>query len=472
VENSALVTGNAVRSDGTPILDGGGNPIVATDVSDAGTDPDRAPVPDPETVETPDGTGGTDADPTNDPTVLRITAGPAISLIKSLSGTVDANGNGIVDEGDTLLYAFRVTNTGNLRLAGITVTDPLAPVAGGPITLNPGASDTTTFTAAYVVLAADVARGYVENTATTTGNAVLSDDTPILDGGGNPVTVSDISDTGTDPGGAAIADPEGTETPDGAGATDGDPRNDPTVVVVGLPEITLDIGIIEIVDTNNNGIPDAGDVILYSFTVTNTGQVPLFGANMDPGSLSLPLPGLTCTPVDLAVGATVTLTCTGNGYTITPADVAAGTVTLSGVARGTAGSGVVVTAADSVVSVPLGVGGIGITKVADRGSVRVGDVLTYTIQVTNTSDVVTATVDVVDLLPRGFIYRTGTATRDGAAAEPEVSGRRLVWTGVTLLPRATSTVTLDAFVGNGVTPGSHVNTAFARDPVSGRPVSP
>ena len=471
LENSATATGNAVRADGTPILDGSGAPITASDVSDAGTDPDGNTVSDPEGVETPDGLGNTDGDPTNDPTVVLIAPGPGLSLIKSLASTVDANGNGIVDEGDTLVYGFIVTNTGNVRLADITIDDPLVAVTGGPIALDPGGTDDTTFTASYVVVAADVARGYIENSAIVIGAAVRSDGTPILDGGGAPITVSDVSDAGTDPAGNPISDPEGTETPDGAGNTDGDPTNDPTVVLVGLPEITLSIGIIDIVDTNNNGIPDAGDVILYSFTVANTGQVPLFGANMDFASLSLPLPGLTCAPVDLPVGASVTLTCTGNGYTITPADVAAGTVTLSGTATATAGSGIVVSDDDAVVSVPLGVGGIAITKVADRGTVRVGEVFTYTIEVTNISTVVTSTVDVVDVLPRGFLYRPGTGTLDGAPTEPTVSGRRLVWEDVTLAPGATSTVTLATFVSSSVTPGRHVNTAVARDSISGRPVS-
>ena len=426
--------------------------------------------PGPTQLSATDPSGGTTAD--DDPTVVPLNVVARVSLIKSVASVTDTNGNGLVDAGDVAVYAFTVRNTGTVRLDGVTVTDPLVAVSGGPLSLAPGAVDTTSITAAYTLTQADVDRGFVENSATVTGNAVRSDGTPILDGSSNPITATDVSDAGTDPDRATVPSPETVETPDGTGGTDADPTNDPTVVVVGLPEIALDIAVIEIVDSNNNGIPDAGDVILYSFTVTNTGQVPLTGVTMDPGSLSLPLQGLTCTPVTLAVGATVTLTCTGNGHVITPADVAAGTVTLSGSAQGTAASGVVVTAADSVVSVPLGVGGIGITKVADRGSVRVGDVLTYTIEVTNTSDAVTATVDVVDLLPRGFVYRTGTATRDGAAAEPEVTGRRLVWAGVRLSPGATSRVTLDAFVGSGVTPGSHVNTAFARDPVSGRRVSP
>ncbi|WP_425545345.1 DUF7507 domain-containing protein, partial [Gangjinia marincola] len=58
--------------------------LSTTDVSDAGD----------ETVETPDGNGNTDGDPTNDPTVLDIPQTATIVLTKD-SEFIDGNGNGI-----------------------------------------------------------------------------------------------------------------------------------------------------------------------------------------------------------------------------------------------------------------------------------------------------------------------------------------------------------------------------------------
>ncbi|WP_299444396.1 hypothetical protein, partial [uncultured Aquimarina sp.] len=65
---------------------------------------------------------------------------------------VDTNGNGIIDAGDTINYVFTVTNTGNIDLTGISVTDALATVTPATtIDLVVGASDSSTYTASYVI---------------------------------------------------------------------------------------------------------------------------------------------------------------------------------------------------------------------------------------------------------------------------------------------------------------------------------
>ena len=470
VDNSATVTGTAATSAGDPILGPGGVPITVSDISDTGTAPDGSAVAAPATTETVSAGGVTDADPTNDPTSFLLSPSASIQLVKRISGTTDVNGNGIVDLGDIVNYAFVVTNTGNVTLAGVTVTDPIVTVAGGPITLAPGATDTTTFTASYTLVADDITRTYVQNTATADGNAVTVGGDPIPGTGGGPLTATDISDTGTAPDGSTVTDPETTETPDALGGTDGDPTNDPTVIRVGIPEIELDIEIADILDTNGNGIIDAGDTIVYTFTVTNTGTVPLTDVNMDPASLSVPL-GLTCTPISLPVGETQTLVCTGNTYVITDSDVAAGTVTLSGTATGESPTGQVVSDDDSVVSPVLGLGGIAITKTVDHSQVNPGEVVTYTITVTNTSDSLTTVTNIVDVLPRGFIYQPGTGVLDGAATEPSISGRTLTWAGVSLPPGGSAVVELGVLVSASAGPGDHDNIARAVSPVTGRAVS-
>ena len=471
VQNSATANGDAVTSGGAPIVDGGGAPITVSDVSDTGTNPDGSPVASPATTETPDGTGTTDADPTNDPTVATLAPTPSVRLVKRLVGSTDVNGNGVLDVGDVLNYAFEVTNTGNVALIDVMVTDAIVAVSGGPVTLAVGASDTSTFTASYTLVPADITRGYVENTALATGTAATSTGTPILDAGGSPIVVTDVSDTGTNADGSPVTNPEGTETPDGTGATDGNTTNDPTVVILGRPAIALDIAIVSITDTNGNGINDAGDVIVYSFTVTNTGTVDLTNVNMDPASLSLPMPGLACTSISLAVGATQTLSCTGNTHTITPADVGVGTVTLSGTATGTSTAGVVVSDDDTVVSPVLGLGGgLNIAKTVNRSVVNPGEVISYTITVGNTSAASVVT-DVVDRLPAGFIYQSGTATVGGTASEPAISGRTLTWPGVTIAPGGSIVVVLDVLVGAGVAPGNHDNVARAVNPSTGLAVT-
>jgi hypothetical protein len=95
---------------------------------------------------------------------------PHLKLVKSswLDMTVVAPDDR-ADAGDKINYTFTVTNTSNVTLTNVTVTDPLFTVLGGPITLAPGASDSTTFTGSYTLTQADINAGQVANTATAHG---------------------------------------------------------------------------------------------------------------------------------------------------------------------------------------------------------------------------------------------------------------------------------------------------------------
>jgi uncharacterized repeat protein (TIGR01451 family) len=253
---------------------------------------------------------------TDDPTEVPLAQEPALALIKR--ATVDTPSGIVAAPGDVIRYSFEVRNIGNVTITNITLDDPLLGpnLTGGPIaSLAPGGIDTSTFTGSYTVQASDFVAAEVVNQATALGTANV---------GGVPTDVTAVSGTDVD-------------------------NTDPTVVPAGTPEYPLTIGIANIADTNGNGIIDAGDRITYSFTVTNTGNIALTDVNMDAASLSLPL-GLTCTTIGLAPGETQTLSCTGNSYTITPADVTAGSVSLSGTANGTSIAGIVVSDDDVVVT--------------------------------------------------------------------------------------------------------------------------
>ena len=74
--------------------------------------------------------------------------------------------------GDQITYTFTVTNTGNVPLTDVTVTDDLITVTGNPLaSLEPGASDATTFTGTYTLTQADIDAGTFTNTATVTGTS-------------------------------------------------------------------------------------------------------------------------------------------------------------------------------------------------------------------------------------------------------------------------------------------------------------
>jgi uncharacterized repeat protein (TIGR01451 family) len=113
--------------------------------------------------------------PTSTPstaTVLAEAGKPTVALRKT--ATVNpASDHPHAKQGDTIAYAFIVTNTGNVSLRSLSISDPTA----GPVTcptpaspgLAPGASETCKAQNNHLVTQADVAAGKVTNTATAAG---------------------------------------------------------------------------------------------------------------------------------------------------------------------------------------------------------------------------------------------------------------------------------------------------------------
>jgi|GEM_PF-3995980 len=318
IENTAIVTGTP------PNLPNGNTATPVTDVSDAGTDNNAVAITTPDVTESPKLNGTTDADPTNDPTVLLITPAPSIKLIKSIASITDngATGRGI---GDVINYTFTVTNTGNVTLTGVSLTDAklsLSNAAVSPATLLPGGVGTATAT--YTITQADVNAGGIENTAIVTGTP------PNLPNSNAATPVTDVSDAGTDNNAVAITTPDVTESPKLNGTTDTNPTNDPTVLLIApTPSIKVIKSIASV--TSAGPVNVLGDVINYTFTVTNTGNVPLTAV-----SISDPLLGanLTGGPISLAIGESDATTFKGT-YTITQADIVAGGVQNTAIATGT-----------------------------------------------------------------------------------------------------------------------------------------
>jgi len=235
-------------------------------------------------------TGDTDLVPPGQNAISHITFyycgstdAPNIELVKS--GTYDDyNDDGVYNAGDKINYTFTVTNTGNVTLTNITVTDPVVTVVGGPIaSLASGASDSTTFTAVYTLTKADIDAGSFTNTATATGH----------------FGQTSVSDTDSD-----------------------------TQLLTASPAIELvKSGTYD--DYNDDGVYNAGDKINYTFTVTNTGNVTL--ANI---TVTDPVVTVVGGPIaSLVSGASDSTTFTAV-YTLTQADIDAGSFTNTATATG------------------------------------------------------------------------------------------------------------------------------------------
>ncbi|QWF22006.1 DUF11 domain-containing protein [Nocardioides sp. LMS-CY] len=408
----------------------------------------------------PSGPSVTDTDSTTTP----VTGTPAITLDKIAGAIVDGDGNG-PDRGDTIDYTFVVTNTGTVTLSTVGVSDPKAgPVSCPVTTLAPGASTTCT-AAAYALTQADVDAGKVDNTATATGTPPYGPKVTDRDSTHTPVpphaalellktagAVNDVNGNGLDDGDTVtyhftvtntgtvtlsligVTDPKvgpvtcpatslapgesleceprtysltqddidhgsvdntatatGT-TPSGETVEDDDSR---TVPLPATGAIQLVKTASAVHDLDGNG-PDEGDTIEYSFRVTNTGNVRL-----DPVTVSDPKVGpVTCPSGALDPGES--FDCTPVTYTITAADQGLGRVDNTATATGTAPSGGTVQDTDSTTTpVQPTVTNVKVTKTVDDAAPREGDVVTYTLAVTNTGAAAARDVVVVDVLPAG-----------------------------------------------------------------------
>ncbi len=110
------------------------------------------------------------AGPATDDETVTLPTSAGLEIIKAGTWNDDGSVPGSAEAGETISYSFLVTNTGNVTLTMVEVTDPLVgtidcPSGANPIlSLAPGASETCT--GSYVITQADVDNGSRDNTGT------------------------------------------------------------------------------------------------------------------------------------------------------------------------------------------------------------------------------------------------------------------------------------------------------------------
>ncbi|MHA7131939.1 DUF7507 domain-containing protein, partial [Algoriphagus namhaensis] len=362
--------------------------LVSNIATARGEGPGGYPVEDESEDPTPIGQDITDPECEGDCTITEIPQNPAIQLLKDGEFN-DENGDGFGNVGETITYTFTVTNTGNVTLSNVIVTDEKVAVQGGPIaSLAVGASDNTTFTATYVLTQQDIDNGLVSNVALATG---------------------------TSPKGVEVTDESEDPTPIGRDITDPECEGDCTITEIPQnPAIEL-LKDGEFNDENGDGFGNVGETITYTFTVTNTGNVTL--SNVTVTDVKVAVQG---GPIaSLAVGASDNTTFTAT-YVLTQQDIDNGLVSNVALATGTSPKGVEVTD-ESEDPTPIGQditdpeceGDCTITEIPQNPAIEllkdgefndengdgfgnVGETITYTFTVTNTGNVTLSNVTVTD----------------------------------------------------------------------------
>ena len=102
-----------------------------------------------------------------------------------------------------------------------------------------------------------------------------------------------------------------------------------------------------------------------------------------------------------------------------------------------------------------------ISKVTSKVNVTRGDLVPYTITISNTLPTSLPNVTLTDTMPAGFKYVEGSARLDGVAVEPDRNGLQLNWTIPSIAVDTRYTVKLLLVVGSGVQEGEYINRARA-----------
>src|SRR6266567_3157 len=104
-------------------------------------------------------------------------------------------------------------------------------------------------------------------------------------------------------------------------------------------------------------------------------------------------------------------------------------------------------------------GAFSITKTTPRLNVTRGQLVPYTITISNVIGASLQGVQIVDRYPAGFRYVPGSARLDGVPSEPKVAAGQLVWNGLNFGSSDHRTIVLLLAVGAGVGEGEFVNRA-------------
>ena len=352
----------------------------------------------------------TDGNTTDDPTITFNDPTPSIEATKTFE--VIDNGDGLYNSGDIIKYTITFENTGNAPLTGLNFTDNISDGTGTVLSLTDGPFySTSSLGSAQGSLNINEIATYIAfytiNNSSAESGSVINSVTVNASSPGNTNDVTDISDDGDD--------------------TDGNTTNDPTILNITATAAIKVVKTAVVVDNNTNDVIDLGDTINYTISVTNNGEETLTGLFLT--DLLTDGNGQTLT---LSVQPTYQSSTLGSSsgnllpseqanytaaYIITQSDVDSGLVRNSVLATASSQDGTnnisdvsddgddtdgntTDDPTDIILTYETGIEVVKTSTISDNGDDvnGLGDTITYTIQVTNTGNVLLTDVTIVDTL--------------------------------------------------------------------------
>ncbi|MEN0000709.1 MAG: SdrD B-like domain-containing protein, partial [Pseudomonadota bacterium] len=120
---------------------------------------------------------------------------------------------------------------------------------------------------------------------------------------------------------------------------------------------------------------------------------------------------------------------------------------------------------------PVPADGLQLAKTASSTTARIGDILGYTLTLTNTLSDSAGPISLVDTLPPGFPYVPGSARLDDVAIRPVGNGNELTFANIVVPPSTAVDVSFNVRVSTSVTPGDYVNLAIGIDGTYGNSIT-